>query len=609
MEDVLWFFNACAWVFEPRALSKVLPFCTWNHQDPAIVQMDQAISDSEGAELPIDVVVNKSRGQGATWMYLIILLRRWLRDPMFSAGLVTRNEKLVDSLRDPDTLLWKVAWELDRLPSWLLPAGFDLSKHRSISDHAILNPENGASIVGYSATGDVARGGRKTCFAMDELAAFRDGEDYKALDSTAHVTNCRFLVSTFLGDSGAYYDSAMQDGNAIKIILDWKENPTQNQKLYRMVNGQMFEVDPRPDNRIGPKDKEKIKAQHTQLIKRGFKLEGKIRNEWYNNQCLRPGATPRGIAQELDRDPHGSVAKVFEGLVLKRMREQHAKPPVIQGRMNFNKEQTEVVPPFVTESEAGELRLWTLPGLNGRIKDSLYVIGADVASGRAGSYTSNSVACVVDKMTGEQVAEWVSNKTPPIDFAYVLATLGKWFHNAHLVVEANFSGSCLDTLVDVIGYQNLYYRKVDIIGQNRKTDKPGFWMTSDDARLRLFENFQAAMATGSFTPRSKELLEECPQYEWKNGKIVHIGSTKTDDESGKGKAHGDRVIAAALAWLVCEEEPVLDVKEDTPIITPPGSYAERLQEHRALVGVAGDPWENPALDIFSQNETLRDEWD
>ena len=608
-EDVLFWFNAFCWCFEPRAKQKIRPFCTWSNQDPAILAMDRVISESEEKEEPFDLVLDKSRGQGATWMYLLVMLRRWLRDPMFSAGLVTRNEKLVDSLRDPDTLMWKVVWALTMLPRWMRPEGFDLARHRNLSEHSLANPTNGSTIVGYSATGDVARGGRKTVFALDELAAFKPGEDYAAMNSTQHVTYCRLIVSTFLGDSGAYYDAAKADGN--KVILDWRENPTQNAKLYRVVEGRVWEVDPRPGNRLGPNEMATIKEQHGKLRQRGYKIEGRTRNIWYNTQCLRPGATPRGIAQELDRDPHGSVSKVFDADILRRVKEACCREPILRGRLVYDPERAVVRAPYIVESTEGELSLWINPGLDGFMPPGMFVLGADICAGTAGAYTSNSVASVINRMTGEQAAEWASNSVVPVRFAYVCVALARWFGNALIVPEANFSAGYMKALIEDIGYENVYYRKVEIVGLHKQTQKPGFWMTNDDVKLALFEAMQEGMAEGAFTPRSAAMIDECGEYEWKNGKIIHVGAARTSDEGGKGKAHGDRVVGGALGWMICREEPMFGAEEsEAPAIAPPGTMAERLKEMDAKAGNTGDPWIESGIDIFGRGglTSVADDW-
>ncbi len=161
MIDPLFFMGFAMWSFEPRARVKIRPFIPWPHQESVFVAMDKAIDDAEREEKAIDVLVDKSRAQGGTFRYLWIDLRRWLRDPMFSAGYVTRNEGLVDSQTDSDTLFWKLAWAIDRLPFWMVPDGFDMKKHRSLTAHSLLNPSNGATLVGYAAGQDVGTGGRK----------------------------------------------------------------------------------------------------------------------------------------------------------------------------------------------------------------------------------------------------------------------------------------------------------------------------------------------------------------------------------------------------------------------------------------------------------------
>lgn len=600
--DVLFWLNAFCWCFEPRALAgnRVRPFVSWPHQDPAAIELDNSIDESADAETPMDIVVDKSRGQGATWLYLLILLRRWLRDDMFTAGLVTRTESLVDSARDPDTLMWKIVWMIQRLPFWMLPEGLDLERDRSHTKHSLYNPENGATIVGYSATGDVARGGRKSVFAMDELAAFKPGEDYEAINATTHVTRCRWLVSTFKGDSGAYYDAAKEDGNAKVIVLDWKDNPTENRGLYRVEKGLIIPL----EGSFCERDHEHIKRQHKQLRRRGYVIEGKIRNIWYNAQCLRPASTPRGIAQELDRDPRGSVAKVFSTEILKDSLARYTEPPLQRGRFVFDTETASPMQPYIVESEFGELSLWVKLDARGLPPYGRYIVGEDIGGGGGGSYTANSVASVLNRDTGEQVAEWASNTTEPSRFAYVSVALCKWFYNALLIPEANFDGGFFKAIEDGPGYFNMWMRETEIAGYKELTKKSGFWMKDDNTKLALFEMMQFMMASGAYVPRSAAMIKECSEYEWKNGKIIHVGSTRTDDEGAKGKAHSDRVIAASLSVYAMNEVGGGSddlIEEDDRQEVPAGSMAERLREHDEREGATGDPWVDEGVDIFANN--------
>jgi hypothetical protein len=575
MTDVLFWFNAFCWCFEPRSLVKIKPFVTWPHQDPVILAIEKAMTDSERSEEPIDVVVEKSRAQGATWIYLMIFLRRWLRDPLFSAGLVSRNEAAVDSTIDPDTLMWKVAWMIDRLPYWMLPRDFDIRKHRNLTSHSIINPANNSTIIGYAATGDVASGGRKTVFAMDEMAKFKPQEAYAAMDSTQHVTDCRLIVSTYKGDSGAYYEAVNDENNSVKLKLDWKDNPTQNELAYVMNDGVVKAVFPGTQAAVDEyilKSKEALKK----LERLGHAVEGKFRSPWYDNHCLRPNATPRSIAQELDMNPRGTVGKAFSICVLDEMKAKCCRPPVWQGKLAYNAETLEVI--GLIPQENGPLKLWFDPGLDYSAPAGKFAVACDISAGGTGDFSSNSVASGANIQTGEQVLEYAIMGMMATNFAQVSVALAKWLNKAYLGWEASGpTGTTFGKVVmEDVGYTNVYYREAETIGSRAKTLKPGWWNGSDEDKGELFEALNFAMEDGSFIPRSEDLIRECGEYEWDKGKIVHRPSKqrKTD-----GKAHGDRCVAGGVLWLLCKDRPISDVDNSDGVshTFPYGSFGWRQQ--------------------------------
>ena len=116
MEDLSFWMAFACWGYDPRARFKIVPFIPYPHQEAVFVAMDEAIETAEREERAVDVILDKSRAQGGSFGYLWVDLRRWLRDPMFSAGFVTRNEDLIDSKSDSSTVLWKIAWAIERLP-------------------------------------------------------------------------------------------------------------------------------------------------------------------------------------------------------------------------------------------------------------------------------------------------------------------------------------------------------------------------------------------------------------------------------------------------------------------------------------------------------------
>ena len=92
--DLLFFVNALVWQFNPKSLgagsAKTGPFVTWACQDRAVAEILAAI------ETPCDLVIEKSRDMGASWLCLIVMLWFWLfkRDMKFLC--VSRNADAVD---------------------------------------------------------------------------------------------------------------------------------------------------------------------------------------------------------------------------------------------------------------------------------------------------------------------------------------------------------------------------------------------------------------------------------------------------------------------------------------------------------------------------------
>jgi hypothetical protein len=336
--DVLFFFAFALWVHEPRAKVKMKPFVPWNHQEKVITAIDDAITEAMDTEHPVSVTIPKSRAQGGTYVYLGAQIRRALFEKGFSSGLVTRNEKMMDS-KDPTAVMNKLSTMLDKLPLWMLD-GYK----RNIDDHTILLPTTGSIWVGFAATSDVARGGRTTMFAFDEVGSeefIANGIDYKIMSSVAHVTNCVVLCSTFGADTGVFYESATDTDNPKVYSLDWKDNPEHARLAYVKQDGAVKAINPDEQEEVEKYIKFYERELRT-IERKGHKIEGKVRSPWYDSHCLVPGSTPRYIARELDMDARGSAGKVFTTDLLDRMKREHCKKPVWRGKPVFDSETLEL---------------------------------------------------------------------------------------------------------------------------------------------------------------------------------------------------------------------------------------------------------------------------
>lgn len=589
--DVLFWMAAFCWVYEPRPKiingrqqPKTLPMIPWVHQEPVI----RTLKDSLGVK---DIGAVKSRGEGFSWMAVLLALHDWIFDPQAKVGIVSRGELEADDPENSDSMGWKLDWEISKLPGWMVgKKGVDWDRNRS--KHSWSNWRNGSQINADAATGCVFRGGRLKWACMDEFAFFPNGQDSDALASSGGATNSRLFISTVNGTNNEFYNIMHEPSGMVRIVMDWKDNPTRNRGLYRISGGIPVAVDP-VDNPLpanyNPPDKE-ITELFSRLRHKGFVLENAPRSPWYDNECDRPGMTPQRIAQELDRDYGGSMYRVF-GVEFMQKAEGSVRPAKVKGELSYHPETLE--PEFQT-IEGGPLQLWCQLSPTGKPPVHQYAIGCDVSTGLGGSFTSNSVASVIDLMTMEQIAEYSSNTLPQGDFADLAIALAKLFHDAYLAWEIDGPGSAFTKQVKKRGYWNLYYRKIEYKKGAKRTKELG-WLTRGNKEM-LFDEMLRSIRSGEVKPRSEMLVKEFGQYVRMGpaSEITHVLSSSTEDDSSRGKAHGDRVIAFGVALQAARDRPLLSEAVGRAVESATGGNtmaARRREYERLLREKDGDSWD------------------
>ncbi len=163
-----------------------------------------------------------------------------------------------------------------------------------------------------------------------------------------------------------------------------------------------------------------------------------------------------------------------------------------------------------------------------------YVIGADVGEGLAGG--DASCACVLDRESGEQVAE-LHGRISPDRFGHLLDALGRFYNLATIAVERNNHGhSTLNTLRNACRYPRLYYHgRYDQTGRG----KPMLgWPTDQATKPILVDDLAAAIAGGHMLVHSADLIDEC---------FTFVTTDSGSQEAQEGK-FDDRVMAAGIAW-------------------------------------------------------------
>lgn len=530
--DPLFWMNVFGYVFEPRT-GQVLPFITYPFQDDAIAEIYDAIGNH-------DLVTEKSRDMGATWIHLFTFFHRFKFREDETFLLLSRKEELVEKRGDPKALFSKLEFIHKWEPGWL-KSPIERGKMH------MLNSETGCTIDGESTNEFAGVADRRTAILLDEFSKMKDQGNI--LRGTRDVTFSRLFNFTPQGTGNASFAIA-HNPEFRKVTLHWSSHPVKARGSYRGA-------------------------------------DGRIRSPWYDRECKR-AATPQEIAQELDIDYQGTEYAFFDVRMLEVLKGRDVRPPYMVGDLRHDK-LTGWEDGF-HESENGSFRLWCSLGADGfPPTDRSYVVGADIAFGTSdstGRGASNSVLSVVDRETGEKVAEFASSTIDPTDFAALAVATARWFgspgeEGALLIWEANGPGRLFGKRVIDLGYGHIWYRRSEDSRNRSETQFPGWWST-DETKSILLGEYRRTLKEGLFVNRSEHALREAGEYIVSaTGKIGHCRSFGADDPTRARENHGDRVIADALCSMVLVEcrVPVPEVAEEIPV----SCIARRKQEYEAAV--------------------------
>lgn len=524
--DPLFFINTFCWIVEPRGEDGLIPFLTWCHQDPVIM----AIYEAMGIR---DVVGDKSRAQGASWIVVVLYVHQLIFWPNRYLAMVSKDEETADDQENPDSLGWKIDFVLSKLPDWMLP-----NIERRLSTHTWQNKDNGSFLKCYAATQDVARGGRRWSFFLDEAGFFPKGKDEEAIANLQQVTNNRIVLSTPSGMDGAFSRLIHEKSNWLQVALYWWDNPVQRVGMYNTKDGE-----------VNILEGDKIPGYE-------YRLDDRRRSPWFDIQDDRSGGNLMLLDRELNCDYGGSRGRPFSKKMLARARAK-CEEELHRGSLLFDEADPTALDLMHWEEGSGyHFKLWR-PLVQGRPAPGRYVVGCDIAAGTAGDHSSNSSLVVFDVATREQVGEFISNAIPPEVFARFALAVCHWFgaeSMPYFVWEKNGPpGTVFTSEVLRIGYPNMFFMHDEERMGGKKTDRPGYHASRVDKTLSPLITM---MASGIITVRSAEMIEECGQYIYDDvGKMSHPGSRLSRDASARGLSHGDRVIACAMAVRGLKERP------------------------------------------------------
>lgn len=525
--DILFYVNTFVWQLNPRKKgSEVGPFVTWDFQDEAFLKVLLHVERDE------DLLIEKSREMGASWLCLIVMDWLCLFHHWKKFLVISHTEDAVDRPGDSDSLFWKVQFMHDHLPAWLVG---EASKAKLSFNY----PRTSSSMNGAATTARAGVGGRATAAFLDEFSKQRD--DFAILGQTADTTGCRIFNGTHYGLGTAFYELTLRP-DLKKLVMHWTQHPDKRQGLYHYD----------PDlKRVVPHDPSYQYPPDYRFVTDGTPTGGPfpgLRSPWYDRECARRGNS-RDVAMHLDIDPQGSTSQFFNAITIRTLQNTVTRSPVWTGELHYDRDRAR--PLGLVKVDGGNLRLWFQPDADGKVPAARYAMGADIAVGTGATPSCLSIG---NADTGEKVAEYSNAHISPEHLAAYAVSLCWLFGDLNrtgALFAWEMAGPGLKfgkEVVERYGYTNIYYRIDEFDGRAKRSDKPG-WYPAPNAKNLLLSDYRAALESRQFLNQSFDALKECLAFEYgPRGDVFHGGERNTADPTKARENHGDMTIADALLW-------------------------------------------------------------
>ena len=551
-KSLLFYVNAFVYLFEPRT-GDVLPFITYDFQDDTFMDLLDSVG-RPGVREQHDLVVEKSRDMGVTWMCVTTEEWLWHFHENQTFKMMSRKEELVDKRGDDQELFRKVDFIHEHQPKWLLP---NIRRMKMLKE----NMDNKSKLGGESTNEFATTGDRKRGLFIDEFSKMNNQRT--VFRGTQAVSDSRWFVFTPEGASNKAYDIA-HNPKFKKLTLHWSRHPVKRKGLYRVTDGVVEIID---------KEWHEANPGYKFYTHGEFLLNGKVRSPWYDRECNRADH-PMEILQEQEIDYLGSDYQFFDTQEIDTLMKRTMQP-YSRGELDYDTDSAE--PRDFVENSKGFLHWWMNFDAQGYPpSDRSFVIGVDISAGRG---ATNSCLTIGDNKTKEQIGQFAFSRIKPSAFAAYAVALCRWLkgpdgRGAYLIWEAPGPGMEFMDRVLELGYRNFFYRRQENAITKKISQVPGWWPTKD-TKYALLGAYRRALIDGKYHVRSRPELEECRHYVFSGGWVIHSGAVNTDDESGARENHGDRPTSSALCWKGMNEN-VASLEFEEPEI-PVGSFAWRTE--------------------------------
>ena len=524
--SILFWVNAFVWTFHQfdvdtgtRKMSDHadVPMITWAIQDDLLLLFVRMLNGLN--EKDRDILVNKSRDMGASWLCLIFIHWLWLFHPDAQLLELSRTEQYVDEKGNMKGLFQKHDYINQWLPEWMRPPDCMPGEKNRTKMH-LFNQWNRSCIDGESTTKHAASGDRRLIILLDEFAKVEHGREMRSATRDAGLMR---IVNSTVAGPGTEYSRWKNSGQIRVFSLMWWDHPDKGRGRYLEQNA----------------------------------ITGvwKIRSPWYDNELqIR---SPQEMAREIDAEDVDAGDLFFTSSSVDKHIALYSRDPKYRFTIDFKpgiandmiagivkKRSLETV--VTQRNERGSLRVW-VNLINGRLDQNFtYVIGIDLSKGQG---ASNSVASIKCKETKMKVAEWCDANTPPYEAARIVIALALWVGGRtklpFLKWENNGPGWDFGRYVVRKWFYPFYYRAKRPGGVSEKKTRLYGWQSGRREKEELLREYDRVLAHGGYVNPSRLALEEARQYIYFPDGGIGPACLIEEDESAK-KTHGDRVIADAL---------------------------------------------------------------
>ena len=525
-ESLIFWINTFVWTFHQfdvegttgeryEAKAVHCPFNSWEIQD---ILFERLIWHLDNAK---DILINKSRDMGASWICTIFMHWLWLFRPDSQLLELSRTEPYVDQAGNMKALFQKHDYINTWLPEWMLPPMTGIGQKYRTKMH-LYNILNGSCIDGESTTEHAASGDRRLVALLDEFAKVKHGRLMRS--ATRDAALMRIVNSTVAGP-GTEYSKWKNDGTIIVFPLMWWDHPN--------------------------------KGEGRHVTQDSVTNAWKIRSPWYDAES--EVRSPQEMAREIDANDLEAGSTFFTVTNIDKHIAIFGKQPKTRWDVDLAKGVPNDAIPMILKKKdlkkitykravKGKLKIW-VNLINGRLDQNLdYIIGFDLSKGQGASNSVGSIKC---RQTGEKIGEWADANTPPYEMARIGAALALWVGGRKklpfLKWEMNGDpGYDFGKIIVKQFHYPYYYRNIKAVGdiRDKKTKKYG-WHNNPKSKGELLNAYDRTLAHGGYINHSIKALEEAKTYIYNDDGSIGPACLVEESSSAK-KTHGDRTMADAL---------------------------------------------------------------